>query len=131
MSVFANRVFDGAVFANYPKCTKAWARNGSGCLLTAFWAALGFVVREEFYGTFYVNPDTRISHNAQSMCLETDSWAAYLLDEYEKQSFSNTVITYYDTNNFEMALHEMFKLIEVIPKKQHIEKASVILPCLL
>lgn len=135
MSVFTGRVFDTEVFANYPKCVRDWVnpKTGAGCLLTAFWAALGFKP-EYFYtdrsaGIYklnFVSGDIRMT--VEQMMQETDELAIELIGSWER-NYSDKITYFFDYENFDYALYLIVYLIKKLPQKQPISEADVKMPC--
>jgi hypothetical protein len=133
---FEGKKFDLINFAISPKCQDNFgAIDGPGCLMTAFIKAWGFSEKEVCFGSTHKGYETTVKGDViGSLCSEL----AELLLDVDGQSFTESIVTHYDSkkreckNEPEIALNLIWTLIEAIPEEYRINfnvnKEQVILP---
>jgi hypothetical protein len=112
-----NRTFDYEKFVTMPKCKGAFNQpDGSGCLLTAFWTALGYVIPTD---------GGILKHQMIGECLFATTMLAkrafpgriYTLTTIVRitsTEFVDAIILNYDGGNESLALDYLFELIEAV-----------------
>lgn len=106
-----SRKFDWHKFLNMPKCVGAWSRGESGCLLTAFWHALGYDLNAAILDGLRLTTDLL----AWDSLGQTPFPIAYNhIPATTAISFTASIINNYDHGRPEIALELLFQLIEAV-----------------